>query len=184
LADLLGLKVDVIVVASSAGALAAKNATKILPVVFVGIGDPVKLGFVASLSRPGGNMTGLSNLLVGDFSGKWVELLKEVVPRVRMALLWNPDTIPAANVKPVQDAAKALRVRLALEVNHGARDYWHRRYGVASGRVWLEYACANDRQPDVQRGTTVHARRGLVAGEHGVLRHAGNGPRIGAALTI
>jgi putative ABC transport system substrate-binding protein len=113
-AELIQRKVDVIVVASTAGVLAAKNATTTIPTVFVGIGDPIKLGVVASLSRPGGNMTGLSNLLVGDLSGKWVELLKEVVPKVRMALLWNPDTIPAANVKPVQDAAKSLRVRLDL----------------------------------------------------------------------
>jgi hypothetical protein len=68
-------------------------------------------------------MTGLSNLLVGDFSGKWVKLLKEVVPRVRMALLWNPDTIPAANVKPVQDAAKALRVRLDLFEVRSSNDF-------------------------------------------------------------
>src|SRR5512137_280743 len=64
-----------------------------------------------------------------------------------------------------------------MEVNHGARGYWNRRRGMASGRVWLEYACSNDPQPDVQRGTAVHARRGLVAGEPRDLRHARNGGR-------
>ncbi len=112
LTELIGLKVDIIVVSSNAGAVAAKTATRTIPTIFVAVGDPVGLGLVLSLSRPGGNLTGLSTLSE-EFSAKWVELLKEIVPRSSvMALLWNPENIHAARAKEVQDATKALRVRL------------------------------------------------------------------------
>ena len=77
LAELIQRKVDVLVVASGAGALAAKTATTTVPVVFNVGADPVGQGLVASLARPGGNMTGMSFAWDRDFYGKWVELLKE-----------------------------------------------------------------------------------------------------------
>src|SRR5207248_1330978 len=91
IAELIRLKVDVMVVGSSAGALAAKNAGIMTPVVFAGVTDPLGNGIIASLARPGGNITGTA-LGVGEgFSGKWVELLKETVPKVvRMAVFRNP----------------------------------------------------------------------------------------------
>jgi ABC-type uncharacterized transport system substrate-binding protein len=82
-AELVRLKVDVIVAAGGTPAiLAAKTATSTIPIVFPNVGDPVGLGFVGSLARPGGNITGLT-LRTAEFSGKRLELLKEVVPRAR-----------------------------------------------------------------------------------------------------
>src|SRR5437764_1229512 len=91
LADLLRLKVDVIVQASGLGAVAAKKVTTTVPVVFVGASDPVGLGLVEGLARPGGNVTGLSLAFTEGFAGKWVELFTEAVPRAsRVAVLSNP----------------------------------------------------------------------------------------------
>src|SRR5215472_3452981 len=78
-AELMGLQVDVIVAAGTPGVLAAKKATSTIPIVFVSVADPVASGFVASLARPGGNVTGLTNFSP-ELSGKRVELLKEAVP--------------------------------------------------------------------------------------------------------
>jgi putative ABC transport system substrate-binding protein len=80
LAELLRLNVDVIVQASTPGAVAARRATSTVPVVFWGVTDPVGLGLAASLGRPGGNMTGLVLAVEDGFAGKWVELLKEAAP--------------------------------------------------------------------------------------------------------
>jgi putative ABC transport system substrate-binding protein len=94
-ADLVRLKVDVIV--AGAGAVeAAQQATQVIPIVMpVGAGDPVKLGLVTSLARPGGNVTGLTSLS-GELPGKWMELLKETLPRVsRVAVLWDPAGDPS-----------------------------------------------------------------------------------------
>ena len=112
-AELLRLKVDMLVVDTGPGARAAQQATQTLPVVFVGVGDPVALGLVASLARPGGNLTGLSYILRG-FAGKWVELLKEAIPHAsRLAALWNPNLPGNAIVmKDAQVAAQALGMAL------------------------------------------------------------------------
>ena len=89
--DLVRLKVDVIVANNPAAVLSAKRATATIPIVMVNTPDPVQLGLVASLARPGGNITGLTTLSV-DLSIKQLQLLKEAVPRAsRVALLWNPD---------------------------------------------------------------------------------------------
>jgi ABC-type uncharacterized transport system substrate-binding protein len=88
-AELVRLNVDVIVAASLPAAFAAKRATTTIPIVFVGFGDPVSTGLVGGLARPGGNVTGLAGLAL-ELSGKRLELLKEVVPRLsRVALLAN-----------------------------------------------------------------------------------------------
>jgi putative ABC transport system substrate-binding protein len=87
--DLVRLKVDAIFAITSAAARAAKDATTTIPVVFVGVSDPVRYGLVASLARPGGNMTGLGHF-TPELNGKRLELLKEVVPSFdRVAVLWN-----------------------------------------------------------------------------------------------
>jgi putative ABC transport system substrate-binding protein len=89
LAELIRLPVDVIVTIGDPVVAAAKQATTSIPVVMAGAGDPVGRGFVASLARPGGNITGVSNLAVA-LTGKWLELAKEVVPRLsRVAILTN-----------------------------------------------------------------------------------------------
>jgi putative ABC transport system substrate-binding protein len=114
IAELIQLKVDVLVVGSAAGALAAKNAKSTTPVVFTAVTDPFGQGIISSLARPGGNITGVS-LAVGDgFSGKWVELLKETVPKIaRASVLGNP-THPVAQVflRETQEAGRGLGVRL------------------------------------------------------------------------
>src|SRR5262249_62350607 len=83
-AQLVGLNVDVIVVGSGPATLAAKRATKTIPIVGVSMGgDPVAAGLVASLARPGGNVTGVSGLLGGGFVGKWRKILKLLAARSR-----------------------------------------------------------------------------------------------------
>ena len=89
LAELLGLKPDVIVAGDSQAAVAAKKATAITPIVFVNSSDPVQAGLIASFARPGGNVTGVGNL-GRELTEKRVELLKQAVPRVgRIGVVWN-----------------------------------------------------------------------------------------------
>jgi putative tryptophan/tyrosine transport system substrate-binding protein len=114
--ELIRLNVDVLVVSGIAAALAAQRATSTIPIVFLGVSDPVGQGLVTSLARPGGNITGTSLALGEGFAGKWVELLKEAVPRLsQAAVLWN-STNPVAPtfVNEVQVAARALHVKLEL----------------------------------------------------------------------
>jgi putative ABC transport system substrate-binding protein len=117
-ADLVRLKVDVIVAAASPAALAAQKATKTIPIVMASAGDPVALGLVESLARPGGNVTGLSQM-GPELAGKRLELLKEMVPKLsRVAVLWNPQVAPSTlNWKEIQLPARQLGVQLhSLEV--------------------------------------------------------------------
>ena len=114
-AELVNLKVNVIVASGTQSIEAAKKATKTVPIVFPVTPDPVESGFVASFARPGGNITGLSTLnpVVG---GKRLELLKEVIPGIsRVAVLWNP-TNPGSkiNLKETEVAAKALGMQLQI----------------------------------------------------------------------
>ena len=105
-----------IVVSSGAGALAAKKAGGTIPIVFAAVLDPVGSGIVESLARPGGNITGTSLAIGEGYSGKWVELLKETVPRIsRMAVLLNGAN-PASRIylQEMQGAARALQVRLQI----------------------------------------------------------------------
>jgi putative ABC transport system substrate-binding protein len=117
-AELVSLKVDVIVTYAPPAIQAAKQATGAIPIVMAVVIEPVATGFVASLARPGGNITGLS-LMAPELVGKQLEILKEVVPKVsRVALLGNPANAGTApQVRHAQDAAQAFGVRLqTLEV--------------------------------------------------------------------
>jgi putative tryptophan/tyrosine transport system substrate-binding protein len=111
-ADLVGRKVDVIVASGTPPALAAKTATSAIPIVF-NVGDPVELGLVVSLARPGGNLTGLSNIAI-ELNPKRLELLSELVPQAGVIALLvnqnNPNT--ERNIKEVQSAALAKGVQL------------------------------------------------------------------------
>ncbi len=114
LTELSHLKVDVIVIGAAAGAIAAKKAGLTIPVVFAAVTDPLGQGIVESLARPGSNITGVALGVGGGFSGKWVELLKESIPKLdRSAVLRNP-THPLANVfmHEMRAAANALRLKL------------------------------------------------------------------------
>jgi putative ABC transport system substrate-binding protein len=108
---LVDLRPDVILAHTTPVTAALQRATRTIPVVFVNASDPVGDGFVASLPRPGGNITGFINV-ESSMGGKWVELLKEVAPRViRAAMLFNPDVSPGAGsyfLQPFEAAAASL----------------------------------------------------------------------------
>ena len=113
-ADLVRLKVDVIVGTSTAPALAAKSATATIPIVMVSVSDPVAAGLVASLARPGGNVTGLSGLGV-ELNTKRLEVLKDAVPKLaRVGFLWSPaaGVSPDLQMKALRPAAVALKLKL------------------------------------------------------------------------
>src|SRR5437867_627205 len=112
-AELVPLDVDVIVTGGSTSSGAAKEVTTTIPIVMAQVNDPVGSGFVASLARPGGNMTGLSTL-APELSGKRLELLKEVVPRLSHVAVFGDSTNPgnAQALREVELAAKAFGVKL------------------------------------------------------------------------
>jgi len=112
-AELVRLKVDVIVTLSTPAAVAAKNATTTIPIVMTSLSDPVATGLVASLARPGGNITGVT-IMNAETAGKRLQLLKETAPKVsRVAVLWNSDNPGAAVVfKQTQAAAQDLGLQL------------------------------------------------------------------------
>jgi ABC-type uncharacterized transport system substrate-binding protein len=117
-ADLVRLKVDVVAAAGTLAPLAAKQATTTIPIVMTAAGDPLGSGLVASLARPGGNVTGMS-LMAPDLGGKRLELLKEVLPQLtRVAVLWNAANPYSALVfKETQAAAHTLGIEVqSLEV--------------------------------------------------------------------
>jgi putative ABC transport system substrate-binding protein len=113
-ADLVGRKVDLIVSIGAASSLAAKNATSSIPIVFKGVSDPVGSGLVASLARPGGNLTGFSNLAI-ELGPKRFELCPSGFPKPRIALLVNPNSpnIELA-IRDMEEAARLKRVQLAI----------------------------------------------------------------------
>ena len=112
-AELVRRKVDVIVAPAGSAALAAKNATSSIPIVMIFPNDPVELGLVASLGRPGGNITGTTFTPGAEIFGKQVQILKETVPHAsRVAILWNPaDPESARQVTEVEAAARSLGIR-------------------------------------------------------------------------
>ena len=125
LAELLRLKVDVIVTSAVAASLAAKNMTKTVPVVFAAVVGPVETGLVSSLARPGGNLTGLS-ANAADVLPKRLELLKQIIPRLaRVAVLRNP-TSPAnapETLKELERGARSLAVQLEMVDAQGPNDF-------------------------------------------------------------
>jgi putative tryptophan/tyrosine transport system substrate-binding protein len=122
-AELMQLKVDIIITSGTPATQAAKNATRIIPIVMTNVADPIGAGLVASLAHPGGNITGMSTLSLG---GKQLELLKEAFPNVsRVAALWTPPTRgpPTNSLAEIKVAAGALQITLqSLEV-HGPNDF-------------------------------------------------------------
>ena len=107
-AELVQLRVDVIVTTSTPAALAAKDATTTIPIVMATVSQPVERGLVASLAQPGGNLTGQSNEPGTEFGGKQLELLKEAVPTLsRVGVFWNA-TFQTQTLRAVEAAAQAL----------------------------------------------------------------------------
>ena len=117
--ELVRLKVDVLITPGTNEALAATNATRTIPIVFVNVGDPVAAGLVDSLARPGGNITGFTNI-GAVLAGKRLELLKETVPKLsRVAVLWNPQNPGSTQQwKESQLSARELGLQLySMEVS-------------------------------------------------------------------
>jgi len=112
--ELVQAKVDILVVASTPGAVAAKAAVKTIPVIFVGAADPVGVGIVASLGRPGGNLTGFSQAEEEGLVGKRIELFREAVPPIdRLALIWNP-AAPGVALRLKEARSSAAKFHMAL----------------------------------------------------------------------
>ena len=118
--ELVRLNVDVLLTSATPATIAAKNATKTIPIVFIQLAvDPVTAGFVDSLARPGGNITGLTNI-AAELAGKRLEILKETVPKLsRVALMWEPKNAGSAQTwKESQLPAKELGLQLhSMEVS-------------------------------------------------------------------
>ena len=115
-AEVIDRKVDVIVTGGTPASLAAKNATSTIPIVGMAMGDPVRSGLAVSLARPGGNLTGMSMGYGEDFSGKWLELLQETVPRLStVAMIVNPDNSVARDLaKDVEAIAPNRRLKVQI----------------------------------------------------------------------
>jgi len=119
--EVLGHKVDVLVTSGTAAAIAAKNATDKVPIVVGVMGDPLRTGLVASLARPGGNLTGLSLGYAEGMAGKWLQLLQETVPRLsNVAVITNPDNpLVRSLAKEVETIAPARGLKiLRIEVRN------------------------------------------------------------------
>src|SRR5262249_9770341 len=112
--ELVDLKVEVILAQGTVVTAAAKRRATTTPVVTVS-GDPVGLGFVQSLARPGGNITGLSLALGENFSGTWLQLIRETVPKVsRVGIIWNPASrLVAASLEEMKSLAPGFSLRLS-----------------------------------------------------------------------
>jgi putative tryptophan/tyrosine transport system substrate-binding protein len=135
-AEMVRLKYDVIIARGLAAAKTAKDTTTIIPIVTVA-SDPVGAGVVASLAHPGGNITGV-DLTWQDLSEKWLELLKEVVPRFsHVAVIWDPDSVGSSlRFKEIKDAAQTLGVKLeSLEVRGSNPDFESALKTATKGQV-------------------------------------------------
>ena len=123
-AELIDAKADILVTAGTEAALAAKQVTKSIPIVTATGGDPVELGLVTSLARPGGNVTGVISL-IGELTGKRLELLKQLIPRAsRVAFLRHPDNRSSAfSLRDAESAAKSLGVAVQGVGVRGPKDF-------------------------------------------------------------
>jgi len=134
-AELVRLQPDIIITQGTPAALAAKETTATIPIVMAIVGDPVEAGVVASLARPGGNVTGLS-FLMGDLNAKRLELLKTLIPDLQRAgVLMNPDNaVMATVVRAMVDRAQALNVKLQT-VNVRALSELDTAFALAKART-------------------------------------------------
>jgi len=149
--ELVRSRVDVVLASAALAALAVKRTTVSVPVVFVGVFDPVGLGLVSSLARPGGNVTGLA-ANAADLAGKRLELLRVIVPRLRrVALLSHPaNPTNSIQLKGAQAAARTLGVQLELVTIQGGE---FRRAGQGGSRRRRSLAARESLVRDVPRST-------------------------------
>ena len=134
-AEIVHLKVDVIVVANPEAIHAAKRATETIPIVMVGPGDPVRLGLIASLARPGGNLTGLSFISI-ELTGKRLELFKEAFPRIsRVAVLRTPGAAQEQQAKEMEVAAQTLGIQVQYVHVQTPDDFENAFSAITKGRA-------------------------------------------------
>lgn len=133
-AECLRLKADVIVVTTTPAAQAAKNATRTIPIVMAGLGDPVATGIVESLAHPGGNVTGVT-IMASQIAGKRLALLKEMVPGISRVLVLSylVDPIAAPQVKELENAASSIGVKLLIQDIRSSDDL---RAAFDAGAKW------------------------------------------------
>ena len=136
-AELVRLKVDLIVSLGTQGVTAAKNATETIPIVMIAVRDPVGTGLIASLARPGGNVTGVSGYAGLETVAKQLELLKETVPKIRrVAILSNPaNAYHQLAIREVNVAARSLGVQLQLLEARGPNEFDGAFAAMAKERV-------------------------------------------------
>jgi putative ABC transport system substrate-binding protein len=136
-ADLVRRRVEVIVAGPTPPAIAAKDATRTIPIVMLGAADPVELGLVASLARPGGNVTGLAWSANLEVLAKGLELLKEALPKARLvAVIWNPaNPAQARAMSAIASGAQAVRVQLLPIEVRGPEDFDAAFAAMANQRV-------------------------------------------------
>jgi ABC-type uncharacterized transport system substrate-binding protein len=167
--DLIDRGVRVIVAANSQGTRAAMAATSTIPIVMVEVADPVAMGFVTSLARPGGNVTGVSNM-ARDITGKRLQLLKEAVPRAsRIAVIMNPnDPITMPQLRDAEAAARSLGVQLQLFLVQGVGDLEPAFRGAVAGKADAVFRLAdplgNELGPMTVELLTKHRLPGMLAG--------------------
>ncbi len=135
-AELVGLRVDIIVTDGTRLTRAAKNATRTIPIVMASDADPIGSGHIASLARPGGNITGLTNNNP-DLSGKRLEVLKEAIPGIsRVGIIWNPELPTSVTAfKEAEMAAQPLGLQLQSFEMRGPDDYEGAFQAAVKGRV-------------------------------------------------
>jgi putative ABC transport system substrate-binding protein len=129
-AELVRMAPDVLFAAATPALVALQRETRSLPIVFVQVSDPVRLGFVASLARPGGNMTGFTNFEY-SIGGKWLELLKDTAPATnRVAIIFDPDNPSQAQyVQGIEAGAPSFGMQLTLAAARNAGDVRTRHRG-------------------------------------------------------
>ena len=173
IAELIALKVEVIVTAGTPATLAVKKATTSVPLVMIAVGDPVGTGIIASLSRPGGNITGLTSISP-ELDGKRLELLREVIPDLsHIAVLWNAASpLQVVGERQTQAAAQVLRmkvlslgVRTQAEIEDALATIVRERPGallVLADRLFLQHRARIMDFATKHRLPGVHAYRELV----------------------
>ena len=136
-AELVRLKVDIILAVNTPGVAAAKNATETIPIVMIAVRDPIGTGLIASLARPGGNVTGVSGSAGLEIVAKQLELLKETVPKIRrVAILSNPaNAYHQLAIREVNVAARSLGVHLQLLEARGPNEFDGAFAAMAKERV-------------------------------------------------
>ena len=172
--ELLRLKPDVLVTPAFTAALVLKNTTKTIPIVFLGVADPVALGLVDSLAHPGGNITGFTNI-ESVLAGKRLELLKETVPKLsRVAVLWNPKNQGSEQSwKESQLSARELGLQLySMEVSSADKIEIAFKEAIKAGSTGVAgtlFALANSNQKQIadlatkNRLPAIYARGDFVA---------------------